>query len=190
MDSILIPIIVFLLVYVAITFELVNKTVATFSGVAILVMLHIVSEHQAIELIDFETTGHVIKILDKHEIDFQVIPEYDLVHYFEQVNKLFIGTQALTLDNKLICDPGTSNIVSECHLNNIPVYLFLKSLKLSHFPASEQNIKKYETKEHHGGIEYKEIFYSNDIVELKLIDHIIMENGETSIDKIHDFSIH
>ena len=139
---------------------------------------------------DFETTGHVIKILDKYEIDFQVIPEYDLVHYFEQVNKLFIGTQALTLDNKLICDPGTSNIVSECHLNNIPVYLFLKSLKLSHFPASEQNIKKYETKEHHGGIEYKEIFYSNDIVELKLIDHIIMENGETSIDKIHDFSIH
>ena len=55
MDSILIPVIVFLLVYVAITFELVNKAVATFSGVAILVMLHIVSEHQAIELIDFET---------------------------------------------------------------------------------------------------------------------------------------
>lgn len=75
-------------------------------------------------------------------------------------------------------------------MNKIPVYLFLKSLKLSHFPASEQNIKKYENKEHHGGIEYKEIFYSNDIVELKLIDHIIMENGETSIDKIHDFSIH
>ena len=55
MDSMLIPVIVFLLVYVAITFELVNKAVATFSGVAILVMLHIVSEHQAIELIDFET---------------------------------------------------------------------------------------------------------------------------------------
>ena len=51
----LIPVIVFLLVYVAITFELVNKAVATFSGVAILVMLHVVSEHQAIELIDFET---------------------------------------------------------------------------------------------------------------------------------------
>ena len=44
-----------MLVYVAITFELVNKAVATFSGVAILVMLHVVSEHQAIELIDFET---------------------------------------------------------------------------------------------------------------------------------------
>ena len=55
MDSMLIPVIVFLLVYVALTFELVNKAVATFSGVAILVMLHIVSEHQAIELIDFET---------------------------------------------------------------------------------------------------------------------------------------
>ena len=55
MESIFIPVIVFLLVYVAITFELVNKAVATFSGVAILVMLHVVSEHQAIELIDFET---------------------------------------------------------------------------------------------------------------------------------------
>ena len=139
---------------------------------------------------DFDTTGHVIKILDKCEIDFQVIPEYDLVHYFGQVDKLFIGTQALTIDNKLICDPGTSNIVSECHLNNIPVYLFLKSLKLSHYQASEQNIKKYETKERHGGIEYKEIFYSNDIVELKLVDHIIMENGEISLKKIHGFALH
>ena len=55
MESIFIPVIVFLLVYVAITFELVNKAVATFSGVAVLVLLHIVSEHQAIELIDFET---------------------------------------------------------------------------------------------------------------------------------------
>ena len=55
MESIFIPVIVFLLVYVAITFELVNKAVATFSGVAVLVLLHIVSELQAIEMIDFET---------------------------------------------------------------------------------------------------------------------------------------
>ena len=55
MDSILIPVVVFLLVYIVITFELVNKALAAFSGVAILVMLHIVSEHQAIELIDLET---------------------------------------------------------------------------------------------------------------------------------------
>ena len=51
----LISIIVFLLVYVAITFELVNKAVAAFSGVAILILLHVIDEHHAIEYIDFET---------------------------------------------------------------------------------------------------------------------------------------
>ena len=51
----LISIIVFLLVFVAITFELVNKAVAAFSGVAVLMLLHVIDEHQAIEYIDFET---------------------------------------------------------------------------------------------------------------------------------------
>ena len=55
MDGMLISIIVFLVVYAAITFELVNKAVAVFSGVAILIMLHVIDEHQAIEFIDFET---------------------------------------------------------------------------------------------------------------------------------------
>ena len=67
----LISVIVFLLVYVAITFELVNKAVAAFSGVSILVLLNIISPHipnlsekhssshsdipYAIMLIDYET---------------------------------------------------------------------------------------------------------------------------------------
>ncbi|MBW1758942.1 MAG: hypothetical protein JRI88_01215, partial [Deltaproteobacteria bacterium] len=41
----LIPIIVFLLVYIALTFELINKAVAALFGVAIVVMLRIVSAH-------------------------------------------------------------------------------------------------------------------------------------------------
>ena len=55
MDGMLISIIVFLCVYAAITFEFVNKAVAAFSGVAILILLHVIDEHQAIEFIDFET---------------------------------------------------------------------------------------------------------------------------------------
>ena len=42
MDGMLISIIVFLVVYAAITFELVNKAVATFSGVAVLILLHVI----------------------------------------------------------------------------------------------------------------------------------------------------
>ena len=69
MDGMLISIIVFLIVYIAVTFELVNKAVAAFSGVAILVLLNVISPHipdghsvagghhapSAIMLIDYET---------------------------------------------------------------------------------------------------------------------------------------
>ncbi|MBN1841977.1 MAG: ArsB/NhaD family transporter [Deltaproteobacteria bacterium] len=55
MEGALVPIIVFLLVYMAVTFELTNKAVAALLGVAVIVMLHIVSAHRAVSFIDFET---------------------------------------------------------------------------------------------------------------------------------------
>lgn len=55
MHGALIPIVVFLIVYVAITFELVNKAVAAMLGVMVLLVLHVITEHQAVEFIDFET---------------------------------------------------------------------------------------------------------------------------------------
>ena len=62
----LIPILVFLVVYVAITFELVNKAAAALAGVGVLVVLQITSAHGAVEHIDFETlmllTGMMILV--------------------------------------------------------------------------------------------------------------------------------
>ncbi len=55
MEGALLPIIVFLLVYVAITFELVNKAVAALFGVMVLLILHVVEEHEAVSYIDTET---------------------------------------------------------------------------------------------------------------------------------------
>jgi len=55
MEGVFIPIVVFLLVYVAISFELVNKAVAALLGVMILLVLHVIDEHTAVEFIDFET---------------------------------------------------------------------------------------------------------------------------------------
>jgi Na+/H+ antiporter NhaD/arsenite permease-like protein len=55
MEDALIPIVVFLIVYVAITLELVNKAVSALLGVMVLLMLHVVPEHEAAALIDFET---------------------------------------------------------------------------------------------------------------------------------------
>ena len=55
MDGVLMPIVVFLVVYAAITFELMNKAVAAMLGVMILLALHVVDEHQAMRLVDVET---------------------------------------------------------------------------------------------------------------------------------------
>lgn len=55
MDGALLPIIVFLLVYVALTFELVNKAVAALFGVMVLLIMHVVDEHEAVSYIDTET---------------------------------------------------------------------------------------------------------------------------------------
>ena len=64
--STLIPIVVFVIVYAAITFELVNKAAATLAGVGLLVVLHVINEHQAVSFIDFETlmllTGMMILV--------------------------------------------------------------------------------------------------------------------------------
>ena len=125
-----------------------------------------------------------MNILNNNQIKYEVIPEYDLVHYFDNITKLFIGTQALTNDNYLICDPGTSNIVSECHIHNIPIVLFLKTLKFSHYPASDQNIRKNSYKDEHDGVEYSFSIHSNDIIKLELINHIITEKGEITKDQI------
>ena len=133
---------------------------------------------------DIVTTGKILNILNNNQIKYEVIPEYDLVHYFDKITKLFIGTQALTNDNYLICDPGTSNIVSECHIHNIPIVLFLKTLKFSHYPASDQNIRKNSYEDEHDGVRYSFSIHSNDIIKLELMSHIITEKGEITKDQI------
>ena len=55
MEGALIPIVVFFIVYAAISFELVNKAVAALLGVMVLLALHIIDEHTAVGFIDFET---------------------------------------------------------------------------------------------------------------------------------------
>ncbi len=55
MEGALVPVIVFLVVYAAITFELVNKAVAALLGVMVLLIFHVVGEHEAAAMIDFET---------------------------------------------------------------------------------------------------------------------------------------
>ena len=65
-SSALLPILVFLVVYAAITFELVNKAAAALAGVGVLIVLRVTTEQHAVGFVDCETlmllTGMMILV--------------------------------------------------------------------------------------------------------------------------------
>jgi len=130
---------------------------------------------------DLVKTKQVINILDTAGIKFSVVPEWDLIHFFDKVNKLFIGAYALTVDGKFVSDSGTSNIVSECHIHKLPVYLFAPTLEITNTFSRDQNIYLKDESVSESGSDYNLISHSSDIVSLDLVDHIITEKG--AIDK-------
>ena len=88
---------------------------------------------------------------------------------------------SVTPDAKVVTAIGTSNIVSLCHLNKVPVYLFANSLKFSYHPSSHQKIHTKMVAKSHDDVNYTLTTHSHDIVDLKLIDYLITEEG--NVDK-------
>ena len=134
-------------------------------------------------------TQQVIQIMEQNGIEYTVIPEWDLVHFFDRVNKLFIGAYAVTTDGKFVSDSGTSNIVSECHIHNLPVYLFSPVLEITPTISENQNIYLKEESQNIGQLDYTIISHSSDIVSLDLVDHLITDKGEIDKDKIAEYCI-
>ena len=134
-------------------------------------------------------TQQVIQIMEQNGIEYTVIPEWDLVHFFDRVNKLFIGAYAVTTDGKFVSDSGTSNIVSECHIHNLPVYLFSPVLEITPTISENQNIYLKEESQNIGQLDYTLISHSSDVVSLDLVDHIITDKGEIDKDKIAEYCI-
>ena len=133
---------------------------------------------------DLVKTKQVINILDTAGIKYTVVPEWDLIHFFDKVNKLFIGAYALTVDGKFVSDSGTSNIVSECHIHKLPVYLFAPTLEITNTFSRDQNIYLKDESVSESGSDYNLISHSSDIVSLDLVDHIITEKGAVDKNKL------
>ena len=136
---------------------------------------------------DLVKTKQVINILDTAGIKYTVVPEWDLIHFFDKVNKLFIGAYALTVDGKFVSDSGTSNIVSECHIHKLPVYLFAPTLEITNTISRDQNIYLKDESVNESGSDYNLISHSSDIVSLDLVDHIITEHGAIDKSKLADY---
>ena len=132
-------------------------------------------------------TEQVINVMEKNGIKYTVIPEWDLIHFFDKVNKLFIGAYAITSDGKFVSDSGTSNIVSECHIHKLPIYLFSPILEITPTFSRNQNIYLKEESKSASGLDYTLISHSSDIVSLDLVDHIITDKGEIKREKLSEF---
>jgi len=132
-------------------------------------------------------TEQIVNVMEQNLIKYTVIPEWDLIHFFDKVNKLFIGAYALTVDGKFVSDSGTSNIVSECHIHKLPVYLFAPTLEITNTISRDQNIYLKDESVIESGSDYNLISHSSDIESLDLVDHIITEHGAIDKSKLADY---
>ena len=126
---------------------------------------------------DLAKTRRLIKSLSAAGIDMEIVPEYSLSHYIEQGNKVFMGALSITDDMKVVSAIGSANVVSLCHLSNLPVYLFANTLKFSHRPSSQQRIHRKVESKTHGDISYQLTTHSHDTVDLKHVDFLVTEDG-------------
>ncbi|WP_319522492.1 hypothetical protein [uncultured Desulfosarcina sp.] len=126
---------------------------------------------------DLAKTRRLVKSLSEADIDMEIIPEYSLSHYIEQGNKVFMGALSITEDLKVVSAVGSANIVSLCHLNRLPIYLFANTLKFSHRPSSQQKIHRKVEAHTHGDVCYHLVTHSHDTVDLKHVDFLVTEQG-------------
>lgn len=129
---------------------------------------------------DLLKTKQLISALTKAEIEHVVVPEYDLSHVIGTANKMFMGGLSVTTDGKIVTAVGTANVVSLCHLNNVPVYMFINTFKFSNHPSTSQRIHKKEETVSKDDYSYRLTTFSHDLVDSKLINHMITEHGEMS----------
>jgi len=123
----------------------------------------------------------LIRDLAASGVEHMVIPEYNLSHFMEIANKLFLGAISVTPDRKVITTVGSANIAGLCHLNGIPVYLLINSLKFAHQSVAGQKIFKADQKQDKENLIYTQTTFSHDMVDFDLIDHVITEEGVISV---------
>jgi len=88
-----------------------------------------------------------------------------------------IGAVSITPDAKVVAAIGTTNIVGLCHINKVPVFLFANSLKFSYHPSSSQRIHTKTAPTSQDDVSYMLTTHSRDILDLKLVDHLVTEDG-------------
>jgi translation initiation factor 2B subunit (eIF-2B alpha/beta/delta family) len=129
---------------------------------------------------DFTKTRKLIWTASGEHIDHEVVPEYNLSNCVAKANKFFLGTVSITPDNKAVCPLGAAEVVSLCHLNQVPIYLFANSLKFSHKPSEAHRIHAKQETRLEGQTSYSMTVHSHCLVDLNHVDFIVREDGVIS----------
>ena len=122
-------------------------------------------------------TKPIINKLRMADVSYEAVPEYALNHFIGQANKMFCAALSITADHQVVAPVGTANITSLCHFHNIPVYLFANTLKFAHGPAHDQLIHRETITQANDAESYELTTYSHDMMDLKLVDFLVTEDG-------------
>lgn len=133
---------------------------------------------------DFLKTKRLLSILTQARVDIETIPEFSLSHYINHANKMFTGALSITHDRKVVCPVGTASVASLCHFHQIPVYLFVNTLKFSHGLSEDQRIHEKKIDQVEESVSYVLTTYSHDLVDLKMIDFLVTEERIVPRDEI------
>lgn len=126
---------------------------------------------------DFQKTRKLINTLTKANVELETVPEFSLSHYISRANKLFICALSITHDLKVVSAVGTANVASLCHFHNVPVYLFINTLKFSHSLSEDQCINEKRVSQSQDQCCYILTTYSHDMVDIGMIDYLVSEEG-------------
>jgi len=128
-----------------------------------------------------EKTQQLIELLSEGGIRFQVVPEYMLSHVESEVTKVFLGGVTINDQLAVVGDSGSNAIVSEFHLRETPIYLFMSTRKFSLWKSRESHhtykVKNIKTLANDKHITYERIKFSHDRIPLEFYDHIVTEAG-------------
>ncbi len=122
-------------------------------------------------------TKRMINQLRQAEVPLQAVPEDSLSHYIGQADKMFCAALSITADHKVVAPVGTANITSLCHVHDIPVFLFANTLKFAHGVFDDQRVHRETIRQDEDAQAYELVTYSHDVVDLKMVDYLVTEDG-------------
>lgn len=136
---------------------------------------------------DFDKTHDNIEYLFSAGIPFQVVPSYMLSHIHDRIDMLFFGALTLKDNMTFVMDPGTHGIISEFHVAETPIYMFIDTDKFSFWKSKKRGeifIHAHARMHHAKPIEYERIKYSHDRVPAELFTKVVTDKGVFSLDEL------